>query len=69
MEVKNYAGDFLIENDNWFSLPKKEIKNPLLQLKRSEDLLRRLFQDNGMNLTVEPHLVFVIPGFHLYQVL
>ncbi|WP_373323137.1 nuclease-related domain-containing protein [Alkalihalobacterium chitinilyticum] len=67
MEVKNYVGDFFIENENWFSLPKKEIKNPLLQLKRSEDLLRRLMQDNGLNFAVEPYVVFVNPDFYLYQ--
>ena len=47
LEVKNYEGNFYVENDNWFTIKNIEIKNPLNQLKRSESLLRRLFQDFG----------------------
>ena len=66
-EVKNYEGDYLIEGDRWYSLPKSEIKDPLLQLKRTESLIRRLFQEIGCNYSIESFLVFVNPEFHLYQ--
>jgi hypothetical protein len=66
-EVKNYEGDFYIENDHWFTTSKTEIKNPLLQLHRSETLLRGLLKELGFNLPIKPYLVFVNPGFQLYQ--
>jgi hypothetical protein len=66
-EVKNYEGDYYVENDRWYSLSKNEIKNPLLQLQRSESLFRRFLQDLGYNLTVESCVIFVNPNFTLYQ--
>ncbi|MDQ0858554.1 nuclease-related domain-containing protein [Bacillus sp. V2I10] len=66
-EVKNYEGDFYLENDKWYSSSKLEIKNPLLQLKRNESLFRRLLQENNFSFSIEAYLVFVNPEFHLYQ--
>lgn len=67
-EVKNYEGDYVINGDRWQNLiTEKEIKNPLLQLMRSESLFRQLLKQLGSNLTVEGHLVFINPGFFLYQ--
>ncbi|GGH84563.1 hypothetical protein JOD43_003785 [Pullulanibacillus pueri] len=67
LEIKNYDGDFYIDNDKWFTRSGAEIKNPLLQLKRSESLLRRLLQDLGFNFSIEPYLIFVNPEFYLYE--
>ncbi|WP_235864070.1 nuclease-related domain-containing protein [Sutcliffiella halmapala] len=66
-EVKNYEGDFYIEADRWYALTGKEIKNPLLQLKRTESLLRQLLVKKRFNHTIESYLIFVNPKFHLYQ--
>jgi hypothetical protein len=66
-EVKNYEGDFFIDADRWYTLSGSEIKNPLLQLKRSESLFRRLLQDLRFNSSIESYLIFVNPDFHLYQ--
>lgn len=67
-EVKNYEGDFIInEKGRWLTLAKKEIKNPLLQLKRSESLLRQLLQNLGINKHIEPYVIFINPHFHLYH--
>ena len=41
-EVKNYDGDYYMEDDRWFSTSGAEIKNPIFQLKRTETLLRKL---------------------------
>jgi hypothetical protein len=46
---------------------KTEIKNPLHQLQRNESLFRRLLQDLGFNISIEPYLIFVNPEFQLYQ--
>lgn len=65
-EVKNFEGDYYIEDDNWYATS-TEVKDPLLQLKRSTSLLRRLLQGLGSNLSVEAYIVFVNPEFTLYQ--
>ena len=66
-EVKNYEGDFYIDNGKWYTLSNTEIKDPLLQLKRSESLFRRLLQDLGFNSSMKSYLIFVNPDFYLYQ--
>jgi Nuclease-related domain len=67
-EIKNYEGDFYIEQDRWYTAPSKtEVKNPLLQLQRSESLLRRLLQDLRVKTPLKALLIFVNPEFHLYQ--
>jgi Nuclease-related domain len=67
-EVKNYEGDFYIdEKERWRTLAKKEIKNPLFQLRRSESLLRQLLQNLGMKAPIASYIIFINPSFHLYQ--
>ncbi|QED49849.1 nuclease-related domain-containing protein [Cytobacillus dafuensis] len=67
LEIKNYEGDFYRDGDRWCTLSGNEIKNPLLQLKRSESLFRRLLQDFGYKISVEANLIFINPEFFLYQ--
>lgn len=66
-EVKNFEGDFVAEGDQWFTSSKTEIKNPLLQLKRNEQLFRRLLQELGCKSKIQSHLIFINPEFQLYQ--
>src|SRR5699024_2743814 len=66
-EIKNYHGDFLIDNNNWLKHPKQEIKNPLHQLQRTELMLKQILDENKISLPIKPYLVFVNPEFHLYQ--
>ncbi|MDT8858889.1 NERD domain-containing protein [Alkalihalobacillus sp. MEB130] len=66
-EIKNYEGDFIIEEERWYSAAKKEMKNPLLQLRRNESLLRQLLQEHRITYPIESYLVFVHPEFTLYQ--
>lgn len=67
IEVKNYEGDYSIEGDRWHSVSGSEIKNPLLQLKRSESLLRRMINDLKFSTSIEAYLLFVNNEFFLYQ--
>ncbi|CAG9608973.1 nuclease-related domain-containing protein [Pseudoneobacillus rhizosphaerae] len=67
IEVKNFEGDFYIENERWYTLAGKEIKNPLDQLDKNESLLRQLLQELGISASIKPYLIFVNPDFHLYQ--
>jgi hypothetical protein len=66
-EVKNYEGDFFIKADNWYTKSGNEIKNPLLQLKRSVSLLRRLLQDYNISFSIEAYVIFINPEFTLFQ--
>ncbi|WP_170840883.1 nuclease-related domain-containing protein [Salibacterium halotolerans] len=66
-EVKNYEGDFMIENEVWYTTTGYEIKNPLLQLQRNQSLLRQLFQKYRISLPVKASLVFTNPDFYVYQ--
>ena len=69
-EIKNFEGDFFIKDDMWYAVDsRKEIRNPMLQLQRSEFLLRQLLQQIGVNFQVVARLVFVNPSFTLYQAL
>ncbi|MGX1194852.1 nuclease-related domain-containing protein [Metabacillus sp. SLBN-84] len=65
--VKNSEGDYFAEEERWSTPAKKEMKNPLLQLKRSEALLTRLLQDQSIKFPLEPFVVFVNHRFHLYN--
>ncbi|MFP5112763.1 nuclease-related domain-containing protein [Bacillaceae bacterium C204] len=66
-EVKNYEGDFYFEGDRFYALPKKEYKNPLLQLQRSESLLRQLLENLGYRIPIEAYVIFINPQFTCYQ--
>ncbi|WP_216830344.1 nuclease-related domain-containing protein [Alkalihalobacterium elongatum] len=66
-EIKNYDSDFCITDDRWYTSANSEIKDPLLQLKRSEDLLRQLLDNLGFNIPLKPYLTFVNPNFFLYE--
>ncbi|QOR66094.1 NERD domain-containing protein [Cytobacillus suaedae] len=65
--VKNYECDFYIEDNRWYSPYDSEIKDPLLQLSRSETLLRQLLVVLGFKPQIEALLIFINPEFHLYQ--
>lgn len=66
-EVKNFQGDYYIEGDKWYSASKEEISNPLLQLKKSESLLRQLLKNFGFHFPIQSYLIFINPEFYLYQ--
>lgn len=66
-EVKNFEGDYYLEDDKFHSISGKEIKNPLLQLKRTTSLFRRMLQDLRFSFSIEAYVVFVNPNFFLYQ--
>jgi hypothetical protein len=67
INVKNYEGDYYVDGDCWHTFSGLEVKNPLLQLQRSETLLRQLLHYLGYNITVESYCIFINPNFHLYQ--
>ncbi|HLR42996.1 MAG TPA: nuclease-related domain-containing protein [Pseudogracilibacillus sp.] len=67
-EVKNYEGDFLYEDGQWFVVHnKKEISDPLAQLQRSEMLLKQTLHRLNLNIPVRGYVVFVHSNFQLYH--
>lgn len=66
-EVKNFEGEYYIENDNWFTLSHQEVKNPLLQVSRNESLFRRYLQKVNSTFQLKYLTVFINPEFTLYQ--
>lgn len=70
-EIKNFDGDYYIENNKWYSkITNKEIKNPIHQIDRSGSLFRRILQELGYNVSkipIEYYIIFVNSEFHLYQ--
>lgn len=67
-EVKNFLGEYYIQNDRWISSSSSRvISNPLSQLDRSETFLFQLVQDLGFSHEVFGQVVFVNPEFTLFH--
>lgn len=66
-EVKNYEGDYYIDRDTWFSPAKKEVTDPLNQLKRSKNLFQPILRELGCKPSLESYLIFINPQFYLYH--
>ncbi len=68
LDIKNFEGDYVIDSNQWYSaLTGKERKNPLHQLKRATIIFQDFLSKCYFQGTVDSSLVFVHPGFHLYQ--
>ncbi|AXF55847.1 nuclease-related domain-containing protein [Salicibibacter kimchii] len=67
VDVKNFEGDFYTNEQRWNTVNGKEIKNPLLQLQRSESSFRQLLQSLKLDYPVNAQLVFINPEFYLYN--
>ncbi len=68
-EVKNFEGDYFYDSERLYTKtpPQSEVTNPLIQLTRSESLLRQLLQSLGCDLPIQALIVFINPEFTLYQ--
>jgi hypothetical protein len=66
-EVKNLEGDYYYEQERLYIKPKSEMNNPLIQLNRSESLLRQLLPSLGYRISINASVVFINPEFTLYQ--
>jgi hypothetical protein len=67
-EIKNYEGDHILEGDNLLrTADSTDAKNPILQLKRNEPVLRRILDNLGCKIPIQSIAVFVNPRFHLYN--
>ncbi|WP_053070271.1 nuclease-related domain-containing protein [Alkalihalobacillus pseudalcaliphilus] len=68
-EVKNYSGSYFLEGDRLLTESQYEIKNPHIQLKRTETLLRQLLlnQFGKATPTIKSYVCFINPDFYLYN--
>ncbi|WP_053361484.1 nuclease-related domain-containing protein [Bacillus sp. FJAT-27251] len=66
-DVKYHEGDYFYETDKLYKKPRIEVLDPLLQLKRSDSLLRQLLSKLGYHFSLESFVVFINPQFTLYQ--
>lgn len=66
-EIKNYSGDFYYESDRLFQKDRSEISNPLIQLQRTESLLRQLLLKLNSSIPIQSSVVFISHDFTLYQ--
>lgn len=67
-EVKNLVGDYSIDKGKWISPLGNPVKNPLIQVDKTETLLNQLVNSHSIPLTVKSHLILLNPEFHLYNV-
>ncbi|WP_210367320.1 nuclease-related domain-containing protein [Bacillus sp. REN3] len=66
-DAKNYEGEFYYEGGRLKTLAGNEVKDPLLQLRRSETLMRQMLKSINSNLSLEAYDVFTNPEFTLWQ--
>ncbi|WP_010678232.1 nuclease-related domain-containing protein [Bacillus timonensis] len=62
-EVKKHEVDFYIVKDRWYMLSGKEIKNPLIQVIRSESLFRQLLQELRFSVMLDLKLFLSTQNF------
>lgn len=68
IDVKNHEGDYYYDKDGkLWTFFGKEIKDPLLQLKRSESLMRQLLHTLGYSTTLKASVLYNNPEFALFQ--
>lgn len=67
LEVKNFRGEFMLQNEQFISLTTKNYyQNPLHQLRRAELNVQNIFQGMRVNIAIESFVVFVNPEFTLF---
>ncbi|BAC12749.1 hypothetical protein [Oceanobacillus iheyensis HTE831] len=67
IEIKNYKGEYIYENDKLIKMPNTEIIQPLHQLHRSEALFRNMMTGFKYTLPIKTLVIFIHPHFTLYQ--
>lgn len=69
-EIKYFAGDYIIDKGNWFTLDSQtEINSPFTQLRRASSFLRQTVAELGWRGDVIGNLVFMHEAFTLYGAL
>ncbi|PYF04758.1 nuclease-related domain-containing protein [Ureibacillus chungkukjangi] len=67
LEIKNFSGDHFYKSNDRLHNTRKEITNPLIQLCRSETLLRQMLIKLNTNIPIQAYVIFINPEFTMYQ--
>lgn len=68
-EVKNYSGEYKYSAGQFSTLSGHEITNPLNQLNRTVNMMRKIMRDWDITLELKAHIIFINPHFTLYNAL
>ncbi|WP_413375175.1 nuclease-related domain-containing protein [Alkalihalobacillus sp. 1P02AB] len=67
-EIKNYEGDFVLEDNLLLKKHSREVQNPMTQLTKTSSHLRQFLNDKKLNhQPISSFVIFINPEFHLYQ--
>lgn len=66
-DVKNFIGDYYYEEEALYYASGAEVDDPLIQLKRTESLVRQLLQSHRFQPCIQAAIVFINPEFALFQ--
>ncbi|MDN4494303.1 nuclease-related domain-containing protein [Ureibacillus aquaedulcis] len=66
-EIKNYSGDYYYKSDRLFHNDRTEISNPLIQLSRTETLLRQMLRKLNIAIPIQASVIFINPEFTMYH--
>jgi len=67
LEVKNYTGDYYMEDDLIHYLKTKtQISNPMMQIDRSEFLFKKLLREMDIEVALRSYIIFINENFMLY---
>lgn len=67
-EVKNFEGEYYYQNGKMYhGRTRKEVFDPVYQVRNAESIVRQLVDQLGYQLTVKKYIVFVNPNFTLFE--
>ena len=67
LEVKNYQGEFYMQDQDLYQRPQYKRSNPEKYLVRKEDYLSQLLQTKGYNYPIESKVIYINDEFTLLQ--
>ncbi|WP_169449790.1 nuclease-related domain-containing protein [Lacticigenium naphthae] len=66
-EIKNFSGKYYCEDNQWYKMPTTAVDNPLLQVEKAKAKLEILLRMWNFPIPITAKIVFVDPGFLLFQ--
>lgn len=64
-EVKNYSGDYLYKDGNWYKSNYQLSEDPLVQIKRSSNKIIKISKNEHLSMKVDSKVTFVNDDFYL----
>lgn len=64
-EVKNFSGDFVYKNNNWFKSSYQLSEDPIIQTKRSANKIISILKGKPLSILVDNKVIFINDEFYL----